>query len=127
MSSEEVFRIGQKGTEITLIVKEPDINNPGSTIVVDLTSKDAVGIEFKRPNKTKFKYVDKAGDPDLVPPPSTITVVDAINGVMRFKDQSSAGIFNVTGNWAYRAIYRVDNGTIIEEYPGSWTERYVGE
>ncbi len=126
MSSEEIFRKGQIGTEITLIIHEPDPNNPGETIVVDITNKDAVGIEFKRPNKTKFIYVDKAGDPDLVPSPSTITVIGApTSGTIRFKD--NIGVFNVKGPWAYRGIYKEDNGTVIEEYPGSWIERMVGE
>lgn len=126
MSSEEVIRVGNIGTEITLVIDEPDPLNPGQTVVVDLTNKDAVGIEFKRPNKTTFKYVDKVGDPNLVPSPSTIVIVGAAtNGTLRFKD--NIGIWNVKGNWAYRGIYTEDNGSAIEYYSGSWTERRIGE
>lgn len=125
MSSEQIWRVGQVGTAITLIIEEPDPNNPGQTLVVDLTNKDAVGIEFQRPNKTQFLYVDKVGDPDVVPSPSTITIVGSPTaGTILFKD--NIGIFNVKGLWAFRGIYREDVGGVIENYPGSWIERRVG-
>jgi len=123
MSTETVFRVDQVGSEITLLIKEPDPNNPGSDIVVDLTNKDAIGIEFERPNRTRFKFIDKAGDPNLVPTPSTLVIVgSAVNGTIRFKD--NIGIWNVKGLWKYRGIYR-EVVTVTEDYPGSWIERWV--
>ncbi len=126
MSSEEIWRIGQVGTKITLIIDEPDPNDPPNNIVVDLTNKDAIGIEFKRPNKTTFKWIDKVGDPDVVVAPDTLAVVaPATNGEILFTDNT--GMFNVKGLWAYRGIYREVVGSVTENYPGSWTERRVGE
>lgn len=125
MSTETLFRVDQVGTKITLIIKEPDPNDTSIDIVVDLSSKDAIGIEFRRPNKTTFKYIDKAGDPNLVPTPSTLVVVgSATLGTIKFTD--NIGIWNVKGRWAYRGIYREVVGSITEDYPGSWIEREVG-
>ena len=126
MSSEDVFRVDQVGTQITLLIREPDPNTPGQYLPVDLTNKDAVGIEFKRPNKTKFLYVDKALDPNIVPPPSTITIVAAPTaGTILFYDR--IGVFNVKGLWAWRGVYREDVSGTTEDFPGSWIEKRVGE
>lgn len=119
-----LWRVGQLGTLIKLTLEEPDGITPGTFIPVDLTNKDAVGIEFERSNTTKFLFVDKAGDPDLVPTPSTITITDATNGKFEFKDK--IGIFNVSGPWKYRGVYRESTGGVIEDFPGSWIERTVG-
>lgn len=123
-TEEAIWRIGQVGSQITLTIQEPDPNNPGQFIVVDITNKDAIGIEFERPNTTGFVYVDKAGDPDLVPTPSTLIVVSAVGGIIRFKD--NIGIFNISGPWKYRGIYKEDVAGVIEIFPGSWVERLVG-
>lgn len=94
---------------------------------MDITNKDAIGIEWERPNKTRFIYVDKAGDPDLVPTPSTLTVVaPATNGEILYTD--NIGIFIVKGLWSYRGIYREDiGGGVIQNFPGSWISRRVGK
>jgi len=123
-TEEAIWRVGQVGTEITLTIEEPDPNNPGLFIAVDLTNKDAIGIEFERPNTTTFLYVDKAGDPDLVPAPSTLVVVNPTSGIIKFKD--NIGIFNISGSWKYRGRYRELVSGVTEDFPGSWLERTVG-
>ena len=124
MSAEKIFRTGNVGSQITLTIKEPDPNSPGSTIPIDLTNADFVGFEFRRPNKTTFRINNKAGDSDLVTPPSTIVIVSAVNGQIRFKD--NIGIWNGAGRWAYRGFYAEITGAATEIFNGSWTERRVG-
>lgn len=124
MSSEEIFRVGNVGSRITITLKEPDPNNPGTTIAIDITANDFVGFEFRRPNKTTFRINNKAGDPNLVTPPSTIIVLSAVNGQIRFKD--NIGIWNVRGRWAYRGFYAEITGAATEIFNGSWTERRIG-
>lgn len=105
-----VPRVGQKGTAFTATVDEPDPNNPGQYLVVDLTDADpaACFIEFKRPNKTTFqKPAIVYGDPE--------------NGQLRFVD--GVGILDAVGDWYIRAIAGFDDGSV---YPGSWTLQEVG-
>ena len=124
MSSEEIFRVSNVGSQFTVTLKEPDPNNPGTTIPIDLTNADFVGFEFRRPNKTTFRYNNKVGDANEVPSPSTVTVLSAVNGQIRFKD--NIGIWNVVGRWAYRGFYAEITGATTEIFNGSWTERRVG-
>lgn len=124
MSAEEIFRVNNVGSQITVAIKEPDPNSPGTTIPIDLTNADFVGFEFRRPNKTTFRINNKAGDPDLVTPPSTIVILSAVNGQIRFKD--NIGIWNTVGRWAYRGFYAEIVASVTEIFNGSWTERRVG-
>jgi len=125
LSTDTQFRIGQIGTQINLIFEEIDPADETKTVIVDLTNKDSIGIEFRRSNKTTFLFVDKAGDPNLVPAPSTLVVSGAPTlGKILFTD--NIGIFNIRGRWAYRGVYRENISGVIVNFPGSWTEREVG-
>jgi len=105
-----VPRVGQKGTAFTATVDEPDPDNPGQYLVVDLTDADTdtCVIEFKRPNKTTFTK------------PAIVYGLPA-NGKLRFVD--STGVLDAVGDWYIRACAGFEDGSF---YPGSWTLMEVG-
>lgn len=113
MSSTElaVPRVGQIGTVITAIIDEPDPNNPGQYLLVDLT--DAVlsktYIEFMRPDKTRFTVPATS-----IPSPPTSAQVQVVD---------DAGILNQAGTWQFRGVAVFTNGS---KFPGSWYIQLVG-
>lgn len=109
MSEESaVLRIGQKGTAFTATVDQPDSNNIGSFIIVDLTQAILVQIEFQRPDKTTFV--------------NTASVTNTpTDGKVQFNDTD--GVLDQVGaNWQIRATATFSDGY----YPGSWTIFEVG-
>lgn len=101
-------RVGQIGTAFTATIDEPDPNNPGSFLVVDLTNAETVWIEFQKPDKTKFR---KEG----------IVYGDPLNGQVRYVD--GTGLFDTVGDWQFRGVVLFDDSS---EYPGSWYLQNVG-
>ena len=110
MSGEAVPRVGQIGTVITVTVDEPDPNNAGQFLTVDLTAEDGgCQIECQRPDKSRFKI---AG---TVPLPKTQGKIQATD---------NTGILNQAGLWRFRGIASLTGGL---KFPGSWQEQRVGD
>lgn len=111
LDTDAVPRENQKGTAFTGTVTEPDPNNPGQFLIVDLTdaNPDTCVIEFRRPDGSQFTV------------PATV-FGNPVDGQLRSVD--SSGILNEIGvEWWIRASAGLNDGSF---YPGSWTPMPVG-
>lgn len=109
--TDAIPRKGQIGTAVTATIDEPDPNNPGQFLIVDLTLADPTKcfIEFKRPDDSTFQL-------------PAIIFGAPTNGQLRV---IAGDIFNQVGiDWEFRGIAGFSNDDSV--YPGSWTIFSVG-
>ena len=96
---DDFIRIGQIGTllktTVTRVVS-------GAEVAVDLTTATLTQIEVQKPSG------------EVITPPFTATITDALNGKIEFKD--TAGIFDEAGRWKIRGIATFG----ADKFFGSW-------